>query len=121
MKKLLGIIIVLAIIAAIMFFTCPEHEKHIDKLTTEMVESAMGTQDADDDASIIENIGNAVVGTISESVVRVYVKSQLNVKDYYVLNVGKMRYDGEKRVVTIGAFGHVFCLVKAYDLLEEME
>ena len=50
-----------------------------------------------------------------------YVKSQLKVEDYTLLNVGKMNYDGEKRVVTIGAFNHVFCLVKAYDLLDEIK
>jgi len=54
-------------------------------------------------------------------VVQLYVKSQLKVENYYVLNVGKMYYDGEKRVVTIGAFNHVFCLVKAYDLLDEIK
>ena len=42
-------------------------------------------------------------------------------EDYKVLNVGKMYYDGEKRVVTIGAFNHVFCLVKAYDLMDEID
>ena len=73
------------------------------------------------DSNILEELGNAIAGTLSEAVVKVYVKSQLKVENHYVLNVGKMYYDGEKRVVTIGAFNHVFCLVKAYDLLDEMK
>ncbi len=121
MKKLIKTILVLAIIGGIMYFTRPEEEKHIDKLTTEIVESARGEQDKDEDTNLLENLGNAIVGTISEAAVRVYVTSQLKVEDHYVVNVGKMYYDGEVRPVTIGAFGHVFCLVKAYDLLDEME
>ncbi|MBQ1759889.1 MAG: DUF4359 domain-containing protein [Prevotella sp.] len=118
MKKLIKTIIVLAILAGIMFFTCPEEEKHVEKLTQEIVKSS---QEDNEDASILESIGNAIAGTISETVVKVYVKSQLKVENYYVLNVGKMYYDGDKRVVTIGAFNRVFCLVKAYDLLDEVK
>ena len=118
MKKLIKTILILAVLAGIMLFTCPEEEKHFDKLTKEIVKS---TQEETEEAGILESIGNAIAGTISEAVVKVYVKSQLKVENYYVLNVGKMYYDGEKRVVTIGAFNHVFCLVKAYDLLDEIK
>lgn len=119
MKKLVRFIIVIGIIAGVMLFTCPEEAKHVDKLTQEIVKSTQGEQN--DDADFLEELGNALVGTISEKVVRIYVKNQLQVEDYKVLNVGKMYYDGEKRVVTIGAFNHVFCLVKAYDLLDEIK
>jgi len=118
MKKLIKSIIVLVILAGVMLFTCPEEEKHFEKMTQEIVKSS---QENNEDARLLESIGNAIAGTISEAVVKVYVKSQLKVDNYYVLNVGKMYYDGEKRVVTIGAFNHVFCLVKAYDLLDEIQ
>lgn len=117
MKTLVKSIIVLVILAGIMLFTCPEEEKHIEKITQEIVKSA---QEENEDAGFLESIGNAIAGSISEAIVKVYVKSQLQVENYYVLNVGKMYYDGEKRVVSIGAFNHVFCLVKAYDLLDEV-
>jgi hypothetical protein len=118
MKALIKTLIVLAILAGVMLFTCPEEERHIEKMTQEIVKSS---QQDNDDAGFLESIGNAIAGSISEAVVKVYVKSQLKVENYYVLNVGKMYYDGEKRVVTIGAFNHVFCLVKAYDLLDEVK
>ena len=118
MKALIKTLIVLVILAGVMLFTCPEEERHIEKMTQEIVKSS---QTANEDAGFLESIGNAIAGSISETVVRIYVKSQLKVENYFVLNVGKMYYDGEKRVVTIGAFNHVFCLVKAYDLLDEIE
>ena len=120
MRKLIRIILLLAVIAGVMFFTCPEEEKHVDKLTNEIVKLSEEDHNGDE-SDLLEDIGNAIIGSISEKVVRVYVKSQLKVEDYKVLNVGKMYYDGEKRVVTIGAFNHVFCLVKAYDLLDEIK
>lgn len=119
MRILIKILIVLGIIAGVMLFTCPEEQKHVDKLTQEIVNSAQGEQN--EDAGILEELGNVLAGSISEAVARVYVKSQLKVEDYKVLNVGKMYYDGEKRVVTIGAFNHVFCLVRAYDLMDEVD
>lgn len=121
MKNLIRSFLLLAILAGVMFFSCPEEEKHIDKLTQEIVTSANDGQKNATESNIIEDIGNAIVGTLSEKVVHLYVKSQLKVENYALLNVGKMNYDGEKRVVTIGAFNHVFCLVKAYDLLDEVK
>ena len=118
MKSLIKTLIVLIILAGVMLFTCPEEEKHIEKMTQEIVKSS---QENNEDAGFLESIGNAIAGSISEAVVKVYVKSQLKVENYYVLNVGEMYYDGEKRVVTIGAFNHVFCVVKAYDLLDEID
>jgi len=121
MKRLIKTLVLLAIIGGIMLYTCPAREKHVDKLTEQILESARDQRQGGEGTDIIESIGNAIVGSISEKVAHVYVDSQLNVDDYSVLNVGKMYYDGETRVVTIGAFNHVFCLVKAYDLLDEVK
>ena len=93
----------------------------MNKLTQEIVASANDSQKDDSESNIIEDIGNAIAGTLSEKVVQLYVKSQLKVENYTLLNVGKMNYDGERRVVTIGAFNHVFCLVKAYDLIDDIQ
>lgn len=121
MRKLVKTILLLAIVAGIMYYTCPEVEKHVDKLTQEIVASANDSQKDDGESNIIEDLGNAIAGTISEKVVHLYVKNQLKVENYTLLNVGRMKYDGENRVVTIGVFNHVFCLVKAYDLLDEIK
>lgn len=121
MRFLIKTIIVLGIIAGVMLFTCPEKEEHVDKLTREIVDSAIGDKGNGDEANLLEELGDAIVGTISEAAVRIYVESLLEVEEYKLLNVGKMYYDGENRVVTIGAFNHVFCLVKAYDLKDEID
>ena len=38
------------------------------------------------------------------------IESMITVDDYFVFNVGKVTYEGEDRVMSIGAFGHVFAL-----------
>ena len=121
MKILITSIVVLGIIAGVMLFTCPDEEKHVDKLTKEITEAIQEGQNFEEDPGLWENLGNAIVGTISEKLVNVYVKSQLEVENYHVLNVGNMYYGGEKHLVTIGAFNHVFCFVKAYELVEEIK
>lgn len=122
MRKLIKTFLLLAIVAGIMYYTCPEKEKHVDKLTHEIVASANDSQKDDGESNIIEELGNAIAGTISEKVVHLYVKNQLKVENYTLMNVGRMKYDGEEnRMVTIGAFNHVFCLAKVYDLLDEIK
>lgn len=120
MRRLIRTIILLGILAGIMFFTCPEEEKHIDKLTQELVKAAQSNP-SDGETNIIEDLGNAIVGTLGEKAIRLYVQNQLKVENHTILNLGKMKYEGEERVVTIGAFNHVFCLTKAYDMMEELE
>lgn len=121
MKKLIKTILALAVLAGVMLFTCPEEEKHVDKLTQEILASANDSQNDDGGSNLLSDLGEAIIGSISEKAVHLYVKNQLEVENHKVLNVGKMYYNGEKRVVTVGAFQHVFCLVKAYDMLDEIE
>lgn len=112
MKRLIRIILFLAFLAGIMYITCPEEEMHVEKLTQEILKSSQSPNSGE--TNILEDIGNAIVGTISEKATSLYVQNQLKVENHTLLNVGKMKYKGEDRVVTIGAFNHVFCLTKAY-------
>ncbi len=120
MKKLIRTIFILAILAVAMMFTCPDREKHVEKISSEMVKSSHEHHD-NEDTGVLQDIGNAILGTVNEKLAHAWVNSQLKVTEYKVINVGKMYYKGEERVVSVGAFNHVFCMVKAYDLLDEME
>lgn len=119
--KLLIKVIIFALIACVMLFTCPEKEKHVDKLTQEIVELSKGSLKNESDPGLLEDIGSAIVGTIGEKVARLYVNSQLEVDNYALFSVGKMYYNGEKRMVTFGIFNHVFCIAKVYELRDEIK
>ena len=116
MKNLIKTILVIGIIAGIMLFTCPEEEKHIDKVTKEFVHMAQEDVGANSsEAGVLEElIGEAIGSSISESLIHLYVKNTLKVDDYKVVTVGKMTYEGDDRIVTIGVLGRVFSLLKLY-------
>ena len=114
MKKLIKTILIIAIIGGVMLFTCPEEEKHVDKVTKELIHQAQTEVGANaEDSDVVEDIlGDLIGGAVSEKLVRLYVENQLVVDDYAVVNVGKMSYKGEEHIVSIGAFNHVFSLMK---------
>ena len=117
MKKFYISLIVLAIIVGVMLFTKPGGEKHVEKVSTELAQYVHESLNKEDEAGLLESIiGNTIVGAISDNLVQLYVKNQLKVEDYAVLNVGPLKYNGEEHVVSIGAFNHVFSLVKTYKM-----
>ena len=44
---------------------------------------------------------------------------QINVKDYFVCNVGSVTYNGETYPLTIGVFNHVFVLTDYMDEIQK--
>ena len=112
MKKLIGILIALGVLIGIMLITCPDEERHVNKVTKEIVESARNAAEGDETgivSGIVSGIlDNTIISSISESVAKIYVNDKLKVSDYGILNVGKMKIDGEEHVVSIGMFNHVF-------------
>ncbi len=113
MKRLVTILILIIVIASVMLITCPDSEKHVDRVSEEISEYVHEDLRSGDDSEMVGNIlGNPVVGTISDKVIRFYVKNRLEIEDYALLNVGEMQYNGENHVVSIGMFNHVFCLMK---------
>lgn len=122
MKKFIGFLIFLAVVAGVMFVTCPDKEKHVDKVSEDVLQYVREDVSNGENGGLMEIvIDNAVVGSISENLVRLYVKSQLKVEEFAVINIGKMRYEGEDHTVSIGAFNHVFSLVKTYKMMGDIK
>ena len=117
MKRIIKTILILAIIAGIMLFTCLDEEKHVDKVTKELIHQAQNEvgANAEDSDTVEDFLGDLIGGKVSEKLVRLYVENQLGVDEYAVANVGKMSYKGEEHIVSIGAFNHVFSLMKFND------
>ena len=63
MKKLIKTLLILAIIAVAMMFTRPEREKHVEKLTSEIVKSSQEKHD-NEDTGILQDLGNALLDTV---------------------------------------------------------
>ena len=116
MKKVLIIIIALAVLVIAAKVTVPNEEKHYQvaqqKLTT-VVSQKM---------SSIQGLREIAEGQNMD--VRSLVKVALGgmeVKDYFVCNVGKVTYDGDTYPLTIGVFNHVFVLTDYMDEIQKAE
>ncbi|MCF0209985.1 MAG: DUF4359 domain-containing protein [Bacteroidales bacterium] len=105
MKRKITWIIILAILV-VMALTCPNKEAHQEKLshtltnvaTNEMGEAKNGFEQG------MQMIGSMMASKFINS----YVDAQLEVKNYYIFSLGKMKIDGEDKTVSVGLFNQVF-------------
>ena len=113
MKKLIITIIVLAIIAIAAKITVPNEEKHhqaAQQKLSEMVNQKL---------SSFQGVKDMLQGqTMDVMALLQVVLSQMEIKDYFVCNVGRITYDGKTYPLTVGVFNHVFVLT---DYMDDME
>ena len=114
MKKLLIVILVLAVLALFMKVTVPQPEKHretaqqkLNSLVGQKLSSFQGLKEVaeGDDFDIRAWINVAL--------------DQLEVKDYFVCNVGMVTYDGSTYPLTLGLFNKVYVLTDYKDEIQK--
>ena len=106
-----GMIITLVSIAAIIIAaiaTCPKKDHHVafltDRINTIVTEELAQSGGGGDLAPLGLIFGNAIVVPL--------VDKTLTVNDNFLFSVGKIPVDGKERVITVGAFGHIFSASK---------
>lgn len=114
MKKTLIIIIVLVVVVIAAKFTVPNEDKHHQvaqqKLTT-LVSQKMSSFQGLKEIAQGQNMD-------VRSLIQV-VLGEMEVKDYFVCNVGKITFDGSTYPLTIGVFNHVFVLTDYMDEIDK--
>ena len=94
----LGILALLVVMAV----TCPDKDKHVksvtDSLSVILNDQASGQED--DWEMLGAMLGNKVIGAV--------IQNNLYVDNYILFNIGRLSYDGEEKIVSVGAFNHVF-------------
>lgn len=111
MKKIIALIILIGIVllAAI---TCPDAEAHknaIVNVMSDTVDDKISEElNGDDGGNIISNglasIGSMFAGKIIDSV----VDSKLHVDNYVVFSLGKIHWEQEDKVVSVGVFNQIY-------------
>ena len=114
MKKSLLIIIIVAVVVIVAKFTVPNEEKHyqvarqkLSSVVSQKLSSVDGVQEMINDQ-----------GVDIRELIQVAMK-QMEVKDYFVCNVGRVTYNGSTYPLTIGAFGKVFMLTDYKDAVKD--
>ena len=110
--------LVLAILFATMVFTCPsraDHEAAIQEVTKAWVGDKV-----DENLGSITGVGGVFGDLINKALKQLtgfgtdkVISNYLDVKNYVVCSVGRMSIgDNEEKMVSLGAFGHVFTFGK---------
>ena len=114
MKKLLITILVLAVLALFMKVTVPQPEKH-RQVAQQKLNSLVGQK-----LSSFQGIQSVAEGDDFD--IRAWFNvalDQLEVKDYFVCNVGMITYEGSTYPLTVGVFNKVFVLTDYKDEIQK--
>ncbi len=111
-------VLVLAILFATMVFTCPDRQAH--EAAIQDVTKAWVDDKVDENLGSITGVGGVFGDLINKALKQLtgfgtdkVISNYLDVKNYVVCSVGRMSIgDNEEKMVSLGAFGHVFTFGK---------
>ena len=121
MKKFIVFLLVLAAIAAAMFFTCPPEGEHVDRVVKEIGRIARSNMEDDNGTSMLLGYIESAVVESNEEIAKTLIQNHLEVDDYFLIGIGKLTYKHQEVPVTIGVFNRVFYLKRADPLLEAIQ
>lgn len=87
-----------------MAVTCPDKKRHSETVSdlAAVILNDAASSDETGFASLGAMIGNKLMGA--------YIENNLYVDNYILFNIGKLEFKGESKVVSVGAFNHVFTM-----------
>lgn len=110
MKKILFLVILAAVVVGAVV-TCPDKKAHKEALADTFAEYASYKIDENKDNGLSDvlNEGLKALRKVGgDKVVEATLSQFLEVDNYYVLSIGRLKQGGEKKLISIGLFGHVF-------------
>ncbi len=108
MKNLLSIIVFLAIVL-VSVVTCPKKDAHADALM-KLVNVALDSE-LSRHADTKEEMGLAMLGSfIGSGIAEFVIDKKLLVDNYFVCSIGRIVFEGEEKIVSVGCFNHVFTM-----------
>ena len=118
MKKILVLFLFVGI-ALVAVITCPQKDAHKDALM-KLVNVALDTE-LYDKAKTEEEMGFAMLGSvIGSGIAEIILDKKLLVDNYFVCSAGRIIFDGEEKIVSIGFLNHVFTMSEE-QLKEELK
>ena len=108
MKKILLFVVIIAI-ALVGVITCPQKDAHTDALM-KLVNVALDSELARH-ADTEEEMGLAMLGSVLGSgIAEIVIDKKLFVDNYFVCSIGRIVFEGEEKIVSVGCFNHVFTM-----------
>ena len=108
MMNLLSIIVIIAIIL-VGVITCPQKDAHAYALMN-LVNVALDSE-LSRHADTKEEMGLAMLGSfIGSGIADIVIDKKLLVDNYFVCSIGRIVFEGEEKIVSVGCFNHVFTM-----------
>lgn len=109
MKGFLYTLLVLLALACVCVVSCPDKSAHSEALK-ELLNTVM-TEELNKEVETDEDAGWAMLGSmIGTGIGGLMIDNMLKVENYFVCSVGKMTFDGETKIVSVGIMNHVFTI-----------
>ena len=101
--------VVIIAIALVGIVTCPQKDAHTDALM-KLVNVALDSELARH-ADTEEEMGLAMLGSVLGSgIAEIVIDKKLLVDNYFVCSIGRIVFEGEEKIVSVGCFNHVFTM-----------
>lgn len=105
-SKGLWFLLIAVIIAGVMIMTCPSKEQHAEKIRS------FAMQKMNDEIQDKDGLTQGLAILLGPFVVDKVLDYTLEVDNYFIFNVGRIKFDDVDKVVTIGVFNNVILLAK---------
>lgn len=108
MKKILVLFLFVGI-GLVAVVTCPQKDAHTDALM-KLVNVALDSE-LSRHAETKEEMGLAMLGSfIGSGIAEFVIDKKLLVDNYFVCSIGRIVFEGEEKIVSVGCFNHVFTM-----------
>ena len=107
MKNLLTFILILVFISGFCVISCPDKEAHSEAImenVNNLIDGELTKEVTDETEKALVILASSLVSGISNLV----IDSRLSVDNYFLFSIGKVTFDGESTIVSIGLLNHVF-------------
>lgn len=107
MKNFLTFILIIVFISGICVISCPDKEAHTEAImenVNELIDEEITEEITGDEDKALALLASSFVSGISN----LLIESRLSVDNHFLFSIGKVTFDGESKIVSIGILNHVF-------------
>lgn len=107
MRNLLIFTLIIVFIAGFCVISCPDKEAHSEAIMSnvnELIDEETTKDITNDNEKALVLFASSLVSGISNLV----IDSRLTVENYFLFSIGKVTFEGESKIVSIGILNHIF-------------
>lgn len=107
MRNFLLFILIIVFISGYCVISCPDKEAHSEAImenVNELIDEEATKDVTNESEKALALLASSLVSGISNLV----IDSRLSVDNYFLFSIGRVTFEGESRIVSIGMLNHVF-------------